>query len=75
MFFLPESPRFLVETEQYPEALRVLRKLHFNGTNEAWIQAEYSEIRATIEAEKTLKAPGWMPMFTVPQWRTRLLYV
>ncbi|KAJ5115412.1 hypothetical protein NUU61_001171 [Penicillium alfredii] len=74
MFFLPESPRFLVETEQYPEALRVLRKLHFNGTNEAWIQAEYSEIRATIEAEKTLKAPGWMPMFTVPQWRTRLLH-
>ncbi|PWY90202.1 general substrate transporter [Aspergillus heteromorphus CBS 117.55] len=74
MFFMPESPRYLVEKGQYDEAMRILRKLHFDGTNEDWIQTEYTEIRTTIEAEKALTAPGWLIMFQVPQWRTRLLH-
>lgn len=75
MFFLPESPRHLIEKGRYEEAMKVLRKLHFNGSNEEWIQREYTEIKATIEAEKAITAPGWTIMFRVPQWRTRLLYV
>lgn len=75
MIFLPESPRHLVEKEKFAQAMRVLRKLHFDGTNEDWIEAEYNEICRTIEAEKAVAAPGWLPMFTVPQWRTRMLYV
>lgn len=74
MAFLPESPRYLVEKEKYSEAMRVLRKLHFDGRNEDWIEAEYNEICRTIEAEKAVAAPGWLAMFTVPQWRTRMLY-
>lgn len=74
MAFLPESPRYLVEKERYSEAMRVLRKLHFDGQNEVWIEAEYNEICRTIEAEKAVSAPGWLVMFTVPQWRTRMLY-
>jgi hypothetical protein len=75
MIFLPESPRYLIEIEQYGEAMRVLRKLHFDGTNDEWIEAEFLEIRRTIEAEKSIAVQGWAPMFTVPQWRTRMLYV
>lgn len=75
MAFLPESPRYLIEKEQYSEAIRVLRKLHYDGTNGVWIETEYNEIRRTIESEKALAAPGWLPMFIVPQWRTRMLYV
>ena len=75
MIFLPESPRYLIEKEHYAEGMRVLRKLHFDGTNEEWIEAEFSEIRRTIEAEKGIAAQGWTPMFTVPQWRIRMLYV
>lgn len=74
MIFLPESPRHLVEKEKYAEAMRVLRKLHFDGRNDDWIEAEYTEICRTIEAEKAVAAPGWLVMFTVPQWRTRMLY-
>lgn len=74
MTFLPESPRYLVEKEKYSEAMRVLRKLHFDGRNDEWIEAEYTEICRTIEAEKAVAAPGWLVMFTVPQWRTRMLY-
>ena len=54
--------------------MRVLRKLHFNGSNDEWIVSEFNEIKATISAEKTITAPGWKPMFTVPQWRTRLMH-
>ncbi|KAJ5601723.1 hypothetical protein N7510_011257 [Penicillium lagena] len=74
MMFVPESPRHLIEKQQYDEAWRVLQKLHFDGSNDAWIYREYTEIRTTIEAEKALRTPGWGPMFTVPQWRTRLLH-
>ena len=75
MIFLPESPRYLIEKEHYAEGMKVLRKLHFDGTNEEWIETEFSEIRRTIEAEKGIAAQGWVPMFTVPQWRIRMLYV
>jgi hypothetical protein len=75
MFFFPESPRYLVEKERYEEAQKVLRRLHYDGTNEEWINSEYNEIKSTIEAEKAITAPGWAIMFKVPQWRMRLLYV
>ena len=75
MFFLPESPRYLIEKERYTEAHTILRRLHFDGTNAEWIETEYTGIRTTIEAEKNITAPSWVAMFTVPKWRTRLLFV
>lgn len=75
MFFLPESPRFLIEKERYTEARTILHKLHFDGTNDDWIETEYIGIRNAIQTEKNITAPGWMAMFIVPQWRTRLLLV
>ncbi|KNG49947.1 sugar carrier protein A [Stemphylium lycopersici] len=74
ILFFPESPRYLVETDRAEEALRVLRKLHFDGTNDDWVQAEFNEIQLTIDAERIIAAPGWRVMFTVPQWRTRLMH-
>jgi hypothetical protein len=75
MIFLPESPRYLIEKGRFSEGKRVLHKLHFDGTNEDWIEAEYNEICRTIEAEQSVAVQGWMPIFTVPQWRTRMLFV
>ena len=72
--FFPESPRHLIETDREEEGLKVLKKLHFDGGNELWIQQEFTEIRTTIAAEKAISAPGWRIMFTVPQWRTRLMH-
>ncbi|KAL5375627.1 hypothetical protein DPSP01_011095 [Paraphaeosphaeria sporulosa] len=74
IMFFPESPRYLVETDRADEALTVLRRLHFNGRNEDDIQAQFHEIKTTIEAEKAVTAPGWLIMFKVKQWRTRLLH-
>ena len=72
--FFPESPRHLMETDREEEALKVLRKPHYNGSNEEYIQREYHEIKTTIAAEKAITVPGWSVMFTVPQWRTRLMH-
>ncbi|CEL07014.1 Putative Function: high affinity glucose transporter (Precursor) [Aspergillus calidoustus] len=73
MIWLPESPRHLVEKQKDEEAMRVLRRLHYDGTNSDWIESEFTEIKATIDAERELTAPGWLVMFRVPQWRKRLL--
>jgi len=50
--FSPSLPRHLMETDREDEALKVLRKLHYNGSNEEYIQREYHEIKITIAAEK-----------------------
>lgn len=63
----------LIENDRNEDGLKILNKLHFDGTNDGWIQWEYNEILATISAEKAITAPGWRIMFQVPQWRTRLL--
>jgi sugar porter (SP) family MFS transporter len=74
IMFFPESPRHLVETDQEDEAYRVLQKLHFNGSNQEWVDREFNDIKMTIAAEKAITVPGWRIMFTVPEWRTRLMH-
>ncbi|KAL1652254.1 hypothetical protein SLS58_000381 [Diplodia intermedia] len=64
----------LLETDRDEEAMRVLRKLHYNGQNDEWINREFHEIKTTIAAEKAITAPGWRIMFTVKQWRIRLMH-
>ncbi|KAL1952812.1 hypothetical protein VTO42DRAFT_4131 [Malbranchea cinnamomea] len=73
-FWLPESPRHLIETDRGDEAMKVLKKLHYDGNNMEFVEHEYREIKLTIEAEKAVTVPGWRVMFTVPQYRTRLLH-
>jgi MFS family permease len=72
LLVFPESPRYLMEKDKADEAMRVLRRLHYNGRNEDWLLREFTEIKATIDAEKAITVPGWKIMFTTPQWRTRL---
>lgn len=64
----------LIENDRDEDGMKILQKLHFDGTNDDWIRHEYNEIRATISAEKAITVPGWRIMFTVPQWRTRLIH-
>lgn len=73
LIWLPESPRWLIEADRDDQAIAVIRKLHYDGSNEDYIHREYNEVRATISAEKAITVPGWLIMFKVPQWRKRLL--
>ncbi|KAI5310429.1 hypothetical protein KEM55_007208 [Ascosphaera atra] len=73
MFIFPESPRHLIKQGQYDTGKAVLRKLHYDGTNDDWIEQEYTEIKDSYCAESELTVNPWRAMFVIPQWRRRLL--
>ncbi|KAG4031583.1 hypothetical protein MFRU_009g03440 [Monilinia fructicola] len=67
IFFLPESPRWLVSKGREDAALDVLSKYHANGNREdEVVQFEYREIVGTIELEIAGKQTRWSEM-----WRGR----
>lgn len=72
VWFMPESPRWLVEKARYEEAQQVLSKLHGNGHNQEFLDLEFREIRDTIIAEKSVAVRNWKEMFSRPSWRKRL---
>ncbi|CAM1505759.1 Fc.00g113960.m01.CDS01 [Cosmosporella sp. VM-42] len=56
VWWIPESPRFLVNKDKSDEALAVLTKHHGGGDeNNATVQFQYREIKATIQAERDSK--------------------
>jgi sugar porter (SP) family MFS transporter len=53
IWFIPESPRFLVNKDKSEEALQVLAKHHGGGDiNNATVQFQFREIKETIQADK-----------------------
>lgn len=60
IFFLPESPRWLVSKGREQAALNVLAHYHGNDDREdEVVQFEYQEIVGTIEAEIAAKQTQW----------------
>ncbi|KAH6880488.1 general substrate transporter [Thelonectria olida] len=54
IWWVPESPRFLVNKDKSEQALAVLAKHHAGGdANNATVQFQYREIKQTIEADKS----------------------
>ncbi|KAJ6104698.1 hypothetical protein N7523_011018 [Penicillium sp. IBT 18751x] len=63
MYFLPESPRWLVAHDRQEEAGKVLAKLHANGnTSDLYVQAELAEIVAKIKFEKEHLSPSYVSL-------------
>ena len=73
IWFLQESPRWLIEQDRYEEAREALRKLHGTGDNDEYLDLEYREIHDTIVAEKTVAVRSWRGLVAKPAWRRRLL--
>lgn len=62
-YFLPESPRWLVQRDRQEEALQVLAKIHAKGnTSDPYVQAEFQEITAKITYEKRNPAPSYITL-------------
>ncbi|KPM43272.1 hypothetical protein AK830_g3230 [Neonectria ditissima] len=77
IWWVPESPRFLVNKDKSEEALAMLAKHHAGGdTNNATVQFQYREIKQTIQADKYAKtATSYMDFLKTRGNRWRLAII
>jgi putative flippase GtrA len=73
VWFLQESPRWLMEQDRFDEAREALRKLHENGSNDEYLELEYREIHDAIVAEKSVAVASWIGLINKPAWARRLM--
>ncbi|UNI17987.1 hypothetical protein JDV02_004289 [Purpureocillium takamizusanense] len=77
IWWVPESPRFLVHKDRSDEALAMLVKHHGGGDpNNATVPFEYREIKQTIESDRNNKtATSYLDFFKTKGNRWRLAIV
>jgi len=74
VFFLPESPRFLVSKDRDDDAKEVLIKYHAEGdASSLLVQAEIVQIRETIRTEMEVSNQSWLELFSTYGMRRRLI--
>ncbi|KAH6651513.1 general substrate transporter [Truncatella angustata] len=72
IWFLQESPRWLMEKDRHEEARAVLEKLR-QGDDPSRIDLEFIEIRDVIAADREIGKVSAMSILTKASWRKRLL--
>jgi sugar porter (SP) family MFS transporter len=75
IWFIPESPRWLISKERNEEALQMLGKYHANGDiNHPTVQFEYAEIKETLRLEfQYQKTSSYLDFFKTKGNRYRLM--
>ncbi|KAK5164820.1 uncharacterized protein LTR77_009484 [Saxophila tyrrhenica] len=74
IWFFPESPRWLMDKGREEDALHTLARLHANGnTSDAFVQAEFEEIRLSIQMEHEYEAKSYIELFQSKTSFKRLL--
>ncbi|PKY06403.1 putative transporter [Aspergillus campestris IBT 28561] len=74
VWFVPESPRFLIYKGKHEQALKVMADAHANGDQEdEVVQLQMHEIKETIRLEKEFESNGWMELIRTKGNRRRIL--
>lgn len=76
LYFIPESPRFLISKERNDEALAFLLKYHGDCGADAFARWEFSEIHETLHMEKAAAdSSGWYELVRTPGNRKRCFLI
>jgi len=72
IFFLPESPRYLISKDRREEAFDILCKYHGEGDrNNLIVKAEMAQIETTIRLEMDASKQTYLDLFRTPGMRKR----
>jgi len=74
IWFVPESPRWLISKGKNEKALRILANAHACGNEQdEVVQLEYQEIRQTLKLEQEFEGNAWTELWKTPGNRHRLI--
>lgn len=74
VFFIPESPRWLITKEKHEEAFEILAKYHAEGDRESeFVKAEFAQLQTTIAIELENSKKSMMDLVRTSGNRRRLL--
>ncbi|KAH6968011.1 hypothetical protein DER45DRAFT_475932 [Fusarium avenaceum] len=73
VFFVPESPRWLIARDRSEEAMETLVKYHAEGRESEFVKAEMAQIQSTLRIEMRSTKRSWLDLGATAGMRRRLL--